>query len=292
MAVEIRKLGEAAGAEVLGLDMFEPWDAATRDVVYKAYLDNLVLVFRDQVLTAPEFMAFSRNFGALQPHVAKKYRHPEAEDIVMMTNVDKQGKFDEVGANRGVGWHSDLSYDQVPANGTLLHAVELPDRGGDTWFCNLYQAYETMPAALKRRITGRMALFRYGGRYGQSTEHLLPKDKAKPDVIHPVVRLHPETGRPAVYVNPYHTVRIIGMTRAESDALLDEIFAWCDQADFQWHHAWRLGDTIIWENRSAVHSGKLDYPLDQRRIFMRATVRGTNTLAEARLPAGDTDLAA
>lgn len=280
MELKIRKLGDAAGAEIVGAEMTRPWDAATRETVYRAFLDHLVLVFRDRTLSPPQFMDFARNFGALQPHVAKKYRHPDAEDIVMMTNVDKQGKFDEVGARRGVGWHSDLSYDQVPANATLLHAVELPDRGGDTWFANLYRAFETMPASLRERIAGRKALFRYGGRHGLSTEHLSPEDKAKPDVIHPVVRRHPETGRPAVYVNPYHTVRILGLPRPESDTLLDELFAWCDRSEFQWHHSWRLGDTIIWENRSAVHSAKLDYPLDQRRIFMRATVRGTNTLAE------------
>lgn len=284
MTFEIRKLGEAAGAEVQGLDMLQPWDAATRRAVLAAFVDNLVLVFRGQTMTPPQFMAFARNFGDLQPHVAKKYRHPEAEDIVMMTNVDKDGNFDKVGANRGVGWHSDLSYDQVPAKATLLHALELPDRGGDTCFANMYMAYATMPEDLKRRITGKKARFRYGGRHGLSTEHLSAEDKAKPDVIHPVVRLHPESGRPSVYINPYHTVCIDGMPRGESDALLDEVFAWCDRPEFQWRHRWRMGDTIVWENRSAVHSASMDYPLDQRRIFMRATVRGTNTLTEAMVP--------
>lgn len=280
MTVEIRKLGEAAGAEVVGLDATRPWDGETQRAVQKAFVGNLVLVFRGQPMTPPQFMAFARNFGDLQPHVAKKYRHPEAEDIVMMTNVDKDGNFDKVGASRGVGWHSDLSYDQVPAKGTLLHAVALPDRGGDTRFANMYMAYETMPEDLKRRITGLKAMFRYGGRQGLSTGHLSAEDKAKPEVMHPVVRRHPETGRPAIYVNPYHTLRIVGMTVRESDALLDEVFAWCERSEFQWRHSWRMGDTIIWENRSAVHSATMDYPLDQRRIFMRATVRGTNTLNE------------
>ena len=280
MTVEIRKLGEAAGAEVVGFDALRPWDAETRHTVQKAFVDNLVLVFRGQPMTPPQFMAFARNFGDLQPHVAKKYRHPEAEDIVMMTNVDKDGNFDKVGASRGVGWHSDLSYDQVPAKATLLHALELPDRGGDTRFANMYMAYATRPEDLKRRITGLKAMFRYGGRQGLSTGHLSAEDKAKPEVIHPVVRRHPESGRPAIYVNPYHTLRIDGMTVRDSDALLDEIFAWCERPELQWRHSWRMGDTIIWENRSAVHSATMDYPLDQRRIFMRATVRGTNTLNE------------
>jgi len=283
MTLEIRKLGEAAGAEVLGLDTGAPWDAATRRTINRAFLDHLVLVFHGDVMTPQGFMAFARNFGDLQPHVARKYRHPEAEDIVMMTNVGKDGKFDEVGASRGVGWHSDLSYDQVPAKATLLHALELPDRGGDTRFANMYLAYETMPEALKRRITGLKATFRYGGRQELSRGHLSEEDKAKPPVVHPVVRLHPETGRPSVYVNPYHALGIVGMPKDESDALLDEIFAWCDRPEFQWAHRWLVGDTIVWENRSAVHTASLDYPRDQRRIFMRATVRGTDTQSERQI---------
>ena len=283
MAIEIRRLGEAAGAEVAGLDLLAPWDDVTRETINGAFLDHLVLVFHGATMTPQEFMAFSRNFGELQPHVAKKYRHPDAEDIVMMTNVDKDGNFDAVGASRGVGWHSDLSYDQVPARATLLHALELPDRGGDTRFANMYMAYAAMPADLKRRITGLKARFRYGGRDELSRAHLSDEDKAAAPVIHPVVRLHPETGRPSVYVNPYHALSIVGMEKAESDALLDEIFEWCARPEFQWRHRWRPGDTIIWENRSAVHTATMDYPRDQRRIFMRATVRGTDTSREAQI---------
>jgi taurine dioxygenase len=283
MTLEIKQLGEAAGAEVQGLDMLTPWDDATREAVNQAFLNHIVLVFRGQSMTPTQFMAFAGEFGELQPHVAKKYRHPDAEDIVMMTNVDKDGKFDAVGASRGVGWHSDLSYDQVPARATLLHAIELPDRGGDTRFANMYMAYETMPEDMKRRITGLKAEFRYGGRDGLSRAHLSAEAKAKPPVVHPVVRLHPETGRPSVYVNPYHALAIVGMAKDESDALLDEIFAWCERPEFQWRHRWQPGDTIVWENRSAVHTATMDYPRDQRRIFMRATVRGTDTAAEAQI---------
>lgn len=277
MSFEIIKSGDAVGAEVFGLDIRAPWNDATRDAVNDAFLDNLVLVFRSDGLSPKAFTALARNFGDLQPHVAKKYRHPEAPDIVMMTNVDKTGKFDAVGASRGVGWHSDLSYDEVPAKATLLHALELPNRGGDTRFANMYLAYETMPERLKSQITGRNALFRYGGREGLSRGHLSAADKAAPPVVHPMVRLHPETGRPAIFVDPYHTLAVQGMDEPEGNALLDAVFAWCDKPEFQWRHRWRLGDTLIWENRAAVHSGTMDYPRDQRRVFMRATIRGTNT---------------
>ena len=289
MAVEVRKLDDALGAEVGGLDLLRPIDAGTRDAVYRAFLEHLVLVFRGPALTPQQFMAFARNFGELQPHVAASYRHPEAEDIVMMTNVRADGGFDAVGASRGVGWHSDLAYAQVPAKATLLHALEIPDRGGDTHFANMYRVYGIMPEALRRQLAGRMALFRYGGRTGQSTEHLTDAAKAVPDVIHPAIRLHPETGRPAVYLNPYHTICIVGLPRAESDAVLEEVFALCERPDVRWRHRWRVGDTIIWENRAAVHSATLDYPRDQRRVMMRATVRGTNTLAEPRCLDGAID---
>jgi taurine dioxygenase len=144
-------------------------------------------------------------------------------------------------------------------------------------------AYEAMPDDLKRRITGLKATFRYGGRSELSRGHLSAEDKAAAAVTHPVVRVHPETGRPAVYVNPYHALRIVGMPEDESDALLDEIFAWCDRPEFQWRHRWQVGDTIVWENRAAWHSATMDYPRDQARIFMRATVRGTDTTAEAQI---------
>ncbi len=278
MIVETRNKGAALGAEIVGLDLTRPIDDATFDAVDNAFREHLVLIFRDAPLDPAQFVAFSRRFGALQPHVTKRYRHPEQPEIVYMTNVKADGSYDRAGAERGAqDWHSDLSYDAVPAKCTLLHALALPDRGGNTKFANMYAAFEAMPAALRERITGLSAEFRYGGRHGYSTEVLSDADRSVPNVVHPVVRVHPETGRRAVYANPYHTVCIQGMARSESDALLDEVFEWCGRSQFQWEHEWRLGDTVVWENRCAWHRGPRDYPTDQKRIFLRTTVRGTPT---------------
>jgi taurine dioxygenase len=194
-----------------------------------------------------------------------------------MTNQDANGNFDKVGAERGVGWHSDLAYDWVPAKATLLHAVAIPSHGGNTKFANMYLAYETMPEALKRKLDGKLATFRNGGRGGYN-QGIHEKGEVIRNVVHPIIRTHPETGRKSVYANPYHLVAMLGVPREEGDAILAELWAHCEQKQFQWEQEWQVGDTIMWENRSAWHSGSLDYPLDQLRMFYRTTVRGTPTV--------------
>jgi taurine dioxygenase len=276
--LEIKPLGDVAGAVVYGLDPREPISADDFGRIYAAFLDRLVLVFPEAPLTAQQLCDLGRHFGELQPHIAKRYRHPEVPEVVLMTNRDAAGNMDEAGAARGVGWHSDLAYETVPAKATLLHALEVPNRGGNTMFANMYRAYEAMPRKLRERIDGRNAIFCYGGRAKMNLAALNEEDQATPLVVHPAVREHPETKRRSVYVNPYHAVAISGMSIRESNELLDEVFDFCSREEFQWEHTWKVGDTIMWENRSAWHSGKLDYPRDQARIFIRTTVRGTPTV--------------
>jgi len=270
--VEIRKLGDALGAEVRGVD---PRALSADDfrTVEQAFLDHLILRFRDAPMSAQELCGFASRFGPLREHIAKDYRHPEVPEVVIMTNQDARGNYDRVGAERGVGWHSDGTFEAVPPKATLLHAIALPDRGGNTLFANMYLAYEKMPEELKRRVDGKMAIFRLRGRKHQ-TQGIVAADDLKrmTDVVHPVIRVHPETGRKSVFVNPHHVLAIDGMSREDSDALLEELFAWCAREEFQWEQTWRPGDTIMWENRSAWHSGRADYPKDQLRKFLRTTV--------------------
>ncbi|MBK8065650.1 MAG: TauD/TfdA family dioxygenase [Betaproteobacteria bacterium] len=166
MALQIRDIDGPLGAEVSGLDPDRPMSAAELAAVNEAFLRRLVLRFRGMPMTPQQLCGFSRQFGELQPHIAKKYRHPEAEEVVLMINQDAQGNFDKVGAERGVGWHSDLAYDWCPAKATLLHAVAIPDRGGNTSFANMYLAWETMPEDLKRRVNCKFAAYCNGGRQG------------------------------------------------------------------------------------------------------------------------------
>jgi taurine dioxygenase len=271
--VEIRKLGGPLGAEVRGVNPAVPLTSEEFRVVEQAFLDHLILRFRDAPLTAAQLRDFGRQFGPLREHVAKDYRDPAIPEIVIMTNQDAKGNYDRVGAERGVGWHSDGTFEAVPPKATLLHAVALPTHGGNTIFANMYLAYETMPQDLKRRVDGRMALFRLRGRKHQ-TQGIVATDDLKKmtDVEHPVIRVHPQTGRKSVFVNPHHTLSIVGLSREDSDALLEEIFEWCSREEFQWEQEWQPADTIMWENRSAWHSGRADYPKEQLRKFLRTTI--------------------
>lgn len=271
--IEIKKLGGPLGAEVRGIDPTRPLSREMVRAIDQAFVDNLVLRFRDAAMTAQQLRDFGAQFGPLREHVAKNYRHPEVPQVVLMTNQDAQGNYDQVGAERGVGWHSDGTFEPVPPKATLLHAIVLPDRGGNTVFANMYLAYETMPADLKRRVDDKLALFRLRGRK-HTTQGIVAADDLKrmTDVTHPVIRVHPQSGRKSVFVNPHHTLSIVGLTREDSDALLEEIFEWCSRPEFQWEQEWQTADTIMWENRSAWHSGRADYPRNQLRKFLRTTI--------------------
>ncbi len=272
MAMEVRKLGEPLLAEVVGLDVTKLADPEVWADVNQAFLDNNVLVFRGQMMTAAEMVQFAGQFGPLEPHITKKYNHPDFEELIVMSNVDAEGKIDALGAKRGTRWHTDMCYREVPSKGTMLHTLEIPDEGGDTLFANMYLALEAMPAALKSRIEGRHATFRYGGRKAVGQVRLEAEDQDADLIAHPIMRPHPETGRLSVYVNPAHTVGIVGMDDDEALPLLEEIYDWCSRPEFQARHQWQLGDTVIWDNRCTWHKGTGENPLRQARRFLRATV--------------------
>lgn len=286
MSVTVTPVSGMLGAEIAGIDMRRPLSADAVAAVEQAFVDHLVLRFRGQELTVSELAAFSSRFGALQPHVQRNFRHPEDPNVVEMRNYDDAGRFDFAAASRGAmerlrdGWHSDLSYDPVPAKATLLHAVEIPDRGGNTCFANTHAAYEALPDPLKRRIVGLQAEFSYGGNSRNektmaAASSLDKEGRETTTVVHPVVCVHPVTRRPAIYVNPLITVRILDIEQAESEEILEELFDRIDRPEFRWEHDWRIGDTLMWENRGGVmHCGRLDYPRDQRRRLIRTTVRG------------------
>jgi taurine dioxygenase len=284
--VEFRPLSPALGAEVLGLDMKRLQEPPVVKQVEQAFAEYGVLLFRRQPLTPQELTAFSRQFGTLQPHVQRAYQHPDAPEVVMMTNRKADGSFDEAGARRGAiertrdGWHSDLSYDAVPAKATLLHAVEIPSRGGNTCFSNAALAYRDMPSDLKARLAGRQAEFVYGGNtYNRKTaiaaSTLDAQAQKSAHAVHPAVVVHPANGRAAVYINPVITTRILGLSEQESDATMQAVFDWLDRPEYRWEHVWAVGDTLMWDNLGGVmHTGRLDYPRDEARRFIRTTVRG------------------
>ena len=282
MSLGIEKLSPAVGAEVTGIDPREPLDAGTVAKLEAAFEEHGVLLFREAPMTPPQLTAFSRNFGNLQPHVQRAYHHPEAPEVVVMTNQHADGSFDETGARRGAiedvrqGWHSDLCYDREPAKATLLHATNVPSSGGNTCFTSAYAAYDALPEQTRRRVRGLEALFVYGTDHRSKSLVVAARTLDKEQrAVHPVVNAHAASGRAAIYANPLLTAGVIGMEQEESDRLLDQLFDMLDRPEFRWEHEWSVGDTLMWDNRGGVmHSGRLDYPLGELRRFLRTTVTG------------------
>ena len=284
--MEIRPISPVGGAEVIGLDMRRPLAPDLVQQLEQAFSQHGVLLFRKQPLSPAELTAFARHFGALQPHVQRRYQHPDAPEVVIMTNRKADGSFDEAGARRGAientrdGWHSDLSYDPVPAKATLLHAVEIPSRGGNTCFANSAMAYRDLAPDLKAKLDGREADFVYGGhsrsaKTAIAASALDAQAQATARAVHPAVVVHPVTGRPAIYLNPVIATRILGLSEAESEAVMDAVFDQLDRPQYRWEHQWSVGDTLMWDNLGGtLHTGRLDYPRDEARRFIRTTVRG------------------
>ncbi len=272
MELDIVRLADPLLAEVRGVDITRPLDPETRTAFNRAFLDHCVLVVRGQTLTAAQMLEFERVFGTPMIHVTKKYRHPEIDELLIMTNLNAAGEVDAFESRRGLGWHSDMCYLDAPAKATMLHPLQIPDVGGDTLFANMVLALTEMPAALRARIEGRRGTFRFGGRSKDVQNRLDPADRDKPLIEHPIIRRHPETGQESIFVNPIHTVGIVGMADDEAVALLDEVYAWCGQEKYQARHQWRMGDTLVWDNRRTWHSATGDNPLRQPRKFLRGNI--------------------
>jgi len=280
--IAIQPLSPALGAEIRGVDLSVAPDEATFAQIRDAFHAHSVILFRGQRLTEEQHIAFSRRFGPLEIHVAKQYLLPGHPEIVVLSNVVENGKPKGI-EDAGRYWHSDLSYMRKPSLGSLLYALEVPEAGGDTLFASMYAAYDALPAELKRRIAGLKAIHRYGDRWqkdaaqGRARAALSEAERAAtPDAIHPVVRVHPATGRPALYVNEGFTVGIVGMAEDESRVLLDELFEFSTRAEFTYRHHWKKGDLLFWDNRAVVHSATSYDPRTVRHLH-RTTVAGAET---------------
>ena len=278
MDFQIKPLSDALGAEVIDLDLAEPFDDDTFARVHQAHLAYQVLVFREQQLTPDQHIAFSRRFGDLSSHVYGQFLLPGYPDILKVSNKKTvEGEFAGL-ASAGRRWHSDLSYAQTPSLGSLLYALEIPPHGGDTLFNNMYLAYETLAEATKVKIDGLKAEFLIGSARKYYTEKERPpltKEQLAlvPPVEHPIVRTHPETKRKALYVNPAHTVRILGLEKAEADALLTELTEHSIEPQFVYRHKWCLHDLVFWDNRCCMHIAEPPPPSTNRHMH-RTTVVG------------------
>ena len=274
MAVEVRAIHPGIGAEILGVNLATISDDDFR-VVYKAFLDYMVIAVRGQRFTIEEFLNYSRRFGRPTPHIVKKTRHPNYPELTVMgETVKADGTIDKDMLKRGEGWHTDTAYLPEPCKATQLYALEIPSYGGDTLFVSMYAAYDALPQSLQMKVDGLQARFCNSGKFKALNTLIDEEERARPTVIHPIVRVHPETGRRSLYVNPIHILDIVGMTPEESDELLRDLFARMVQPGFEYRHKWQAGDTIIWDNRCLNHSAAGGYPVNERRIHWRTTIMG------------------
>ena len=269
----------AIGAQISCGDLRQI-DADTFSELYRAWLDHCVVVIRGQTLDALELVTFSRRFGALDfsPTALKTGRHPPgAPEIIVVTNTVYNGVSPAGGlTNAEAFWHTDMSYVEEPPKASLLYSLEIPPVGGDTGFANMYLALETLPGDLRETIQ-RLEIKHDASH--NSAGILRPGRPPVTDVtvspgpVHPICRTHPESGRDALYLGRRGYAYIPGLSVESSEALLDRLWAHATRAEFTWHHQWKVGDLIIWDNRCAMHR-RDPFDANTRRVMFRTQVNG------------------
>ena len=278
-AFEVRPLPGGIGAEIVGIDLGRALNANDFARVHRAHLDHHLVVFRDQRITPQQHIDFSRRFGKLMIHVLHQFHLQGHPEILIVSNIVEDGKPVGLG-DAGKYWHSDISYKPLPSLGSLLHAQELPSEGGDTLFADMHVAYDTLPTHLRKAIDGRHAVHSYLAKYGQMQKEanwrptLSAEQLAQvKEVVHPVVRTHPETGRKALFVSEGFTTRIEGLPDDESQQILGELFAHSIKPEHIYRHQWREHDLVFWDNRSLIHLAA-GTPTHLRRKLYRTTIEG------------------
>ena len=263
---------QSFGIEVISVDMSQPQDPDAVAQMHRLWADNGLLLFRDQNLEEPDVVAFSRLFGELEIHVREEYLSSDHPELLIVSNVKKNDEPIGILSDHEVGWHHDQIYLPRPAVGSLLYSVKIPDSGGNTGFCDLAGAYDALPETRKRELEGVRAVHSYEYFNRQWSEPTNNKQKNRtPDVIHPLVRTHPISGRKAIYADPGMTAGIDGMTEEDGHTFLNELYDWCLQPQFLYEHQWRLGDAIMWDNASTMHR-RGEFDPSAERIMKRTTI--------------------
>ena len=269
--IAVRRLAGALGAEISGVDLRKPPGADMVAQIRSAFLEHLVIFFRDQSLSPEQFMAFARAMGT-------PVEYPFVKGIAGFPEIIEVKKLEHERVNFGGVWHSDTTYLEVPPMGSMLLAREVPPCGGDTLFANQYAAYEALSEGMKRLLEGLRGVNDSSKANVTRTREDRMKSDGKGEgasliAEHPVVRTHPETGRKALYVNTAHTVRFSGMTEAESAPLLDYLFQHQVVPEFTCRFSWTVGALAFWDNRCVQHNPVNDYH-GYRRLMHRITLAG------------------
>jgi taurine dioxygenase len=286
MAIAIKNLDAALGAEVADIDLSKPLPRAEVDVIEAAWHERLVVVFHGQTLSGSQLIAFSRNFGELDPPGPNPYGEPfnkEHPELNVISNVVENGKpIGNLGDGEAV-WHADMTYVDMPPKAAILLALEVPppEAGGNTYFADMFAAYESLPADLKKAVDGKFAVHDAS----RNSAGMLRKGyKEVTDVRetvgahHPVVRTDPKTGRKALFLGRRPNAYVLDLSVAESEALLDALWAHATQPRFIMCHEWKVGDLLIWNNLSVLHRRD---PFDPRtrRVMHRSQIKGNECIA-------------
>jgi len=279
MAIKLRKLSYPLGVEVCDVDVAKNMSEQSFGEIYRAFLDNGILLFRNQDITREQHIEFSRRFGELDRHDSlprdRRKDHPE---LLMVTNEPKNDGSPSDTKYTGRQWHSDMSFTTEPSLGSLLKSYAVPEVGGDTLFANMYMAYDTLSDGMKKLIANLHGIHMSGTRKlandNTGVDRMQEQKKINPPVAQPVVRVHPETGRKALYIGE-KVKRFDGMTDEESRPLIDYLVRHATKPEFVYRHMWRKNDIVVWDNRCTMHQALGDFDETQLRHMERTTVLGT-----------------
>jgi len=261
---------------ISGIDLGSPEAPAAQADLRRLLNESLVLCVRDQKLAPPVFRDAMARFGIPMKRL-QLASTPECDEVNIISSEDRDVLGDGKKLVNGASWHTDDSFMREPCSLTMLYGVVIPPSGGDTQFVNMYAVYEALSSEMKRRIDGMKVIHKYQSsrQTNRVTKRTDSEMKAMPEATHPLVRTHPETGRKALYLNANRMEQIVGLDRAESDRLLDELIAHAIRPEFQYRHKWRQGDIVIWDNRCTMHKANADYAEGERRLMHRVIVAGT-----------------
>lgn len=277
-APKIVPSGKGCGAEVRGIDLAR-LDGDAVDVLKRALLEHLVAVVRGQPISDPQLIALGKSFGELEPPGMSIIGKPYIDaypDILVISNILENGQpMGNLGAGEAI-WHTDMSYRAQPVSYAILHSLEIPPAGGNTYFANQYLAYETLSEELKRRLEGKLLVhdetYNSAGQLRKGFKEITDPREA-PGARHPVFRTHPVSGRKALYLGRRRNGYIVGLPLEESERLLDQLWAHASRPEFVWGHEWRVGDTLIWDNRCLIHR-RDPFDASERRMMHRVQIKG------------------
>ena len=285
--IAIRNCTPVIGAEIAGIDLSQPLDRARLSIIEDTLHARGIVFFRRQTLSETQQIAFSRNFGELEIHVLKQFTNPQYPEILVLSNILENGVQKGL-ADAGQRWHSDAGYRAQPDRASVLYAKEVPlphangETAGDTMFAHAQAAYDALDAATKKRLEGLRVLYSYTRAYDRKRDEngkrpAMSEEQRRgiPDVIHPLVRTHPYTGRKCIYANPAHTVEIVGMPARESEELLGYLYAQVTRPELIYRHQWQVGDVLMWDNAVVWHNAVGDYALPQRRLMHATRIKGS-----------------